>query len=378
MRICFLADGKSVHTYNWIHYFTKKGHQTHLISLDGYAFETLDNLTVHTIKPFFPNNIRILSYLINSWFGPFLNSFRIRRLVRTINPDILHSHYLTDYGLLGYLIHFPTFVVTLWGSDILVTPRKSLYFRFMAKFILNSATLITCDSESVKDECLIYCKDQEKVKVVLWGVDLTTFHEREDDRRDTKIINILSTRNIISLYNIDTIVSSIPSVVKKYPDVRYTLKWCTNEHEIQKITSSKNLLLKIASSLNVTEYIEFINKYVPYTELPAIHYNADIFLSVPSSDSSSISLLEAMACGLPVIVSDLPANHEWITDGWNGFIIPVRDPEKLAEAILQLIENPDLMRLFGKRNAQIVRDRADREKQMAHMEGLYKQLLENK
>jgi glycosyltransferase involved in cell wall biosynthesis len=82
-----------------------------------------------------------------------------------------------------------------------------------------------------------------------------------------------------------------------------------------------------------------------------------------------------MACGLAAIVSDIPANHEWITDGWNGFIVPVRNPEKLASSIIQLIENPELMQLFGERNAQIIRDRADREKHMSRMENLYKQLL---
>jgi glycosyltransferase involved in cell wall biosynthesis len=79
-----------------------------------------------------------------------------------------------------------------------------------------------------------------------------------------------------------------------------------------------------------------------------------------------------------VIVSDIPANHEWITDGLNGFIVPVRNPEKLAQSIIQLIEKPGLMQLFGKRNAQIIRDRADQEKHMAYMENLYQQLLGKK
>ena len=63
-------------------------------------------------------------------------------------------------------------------------------------------------------------------------------------------------------------------------------------------------------------------------------------------------MFEAMACGLPVIVSDIPANREWVIDGWNGLIVPVRNPEKLAEAILHLIENPDLMQLFGKKTTE--------------------------
>jgi L-malate glycosyltransferase len=367
MRICFLATGRSVHTYNWIKFFAKKGHQVHLICFEEYKFERLENLTVHIIRPVLPK-IKIVSYLTSSWLDPSINSFKIKKLVRKINPDILHAHYLTTYGLLGYFIHFPLFVVTLWGSDILIAPKKSSFHRIMAKFILNSSKLVTCDSERVKEECQKYLADPEKVKVVLWGVDLSLFRERQDMRLNQKKIVILSTRGFAPLYNIDTIINSIPSVVKNYPDVKYVLKW---------MYERDSGLQQQAASLKVTEFIEFVFKNIDYKDFPAFHYEADIFISVPSSDSSSISLLEAMACGLPVIVSDLPANREWITDGWNGFIVPVRDPEKLAEAIIQLIENPDLMRLFGKRNAQIVRDRADREKHMSRMEGLYQQLLKN-
>ena len=155
---------------------------------------------------------------------------------------------------------------------------------------------------------------------------------------------------------------------EKYPNVKYILKTLPDSQNPE--------LQQLAVSLNVIKYTEFISKLVDYNELPEMLYGVDIFISVPSSDSSSISLLEAMACGLPVIVSDIPANHEWVTDGWNGIIVPVRDPEKLAEAILHLIEKPDLMRLFGERNARIIREKADREKHMAHMEELYQQLLE--
>ncbi len=371
MRICFLAHGQSTHTYKWLKYFAGKGHQIHLISFDGYRFGAIENVTVHTIPPSFPDNIKILSYVVNGWLGPFINAFKIRRLVRRINPDILHAHNLSNYGSTGYLLHFPIFVVTAWGSDILVEPKKSLYSRIMVKLILNSAKLITGDSNAVRYECLKYCNQPEKAKVILWGVDLSTFHEMEDhcrEKREKTKITIISTRNFRPVYNIDIIIESIPYVTAKYPDVKYVLK-NSNPEQVAKFQ-------QIARSLNVTEFVDFVCRYFEFHEFPEFLYGADIFISIPSSDSSSTLLLEAMACGLPVIVSDIPANHEWIIDGWNGLIVPVRNPEKLADAILHLIENPDLMQLFGKRNAQIIRDRTDREKHMAYMEDLYKQLLE--
>jgi glycosyltransferase involved in cell wall biosynthesis len=371
MRICILAPGQSTHTYNWIQYFAGRGHQIYLITFNEYQFDALENVIVYTIPPSFPDNIKIFSYIIKMLFGPFINAFdaiKLRKIIRKINPDILHAHSLSQYGSMGYFLYFPVFVVTSWGSDILIEPKKSLNSWIMAKLILNSAKLITCDSNAVRDECLRYCNQPEKVKVLLWGVDLTTFHERETTYHEKKIV-ILSTRDFTSIYNIDTIIESVHYVVEKCPYVKYVLK----NTKMEQVAEFRDL----ASSMNVTEFIDFVSRYMKAHELPKLHYDADIFVSIPSSDSSSISLLEAMACGLPVIVSDIPANHEWVTDGWNGLIVPVRNPEKLAEAILHLIENPDLMQLFGKRNSQIIRDRADREKHMANMEGLYRQLLVN-
>jgi|WetSurMetagenome_2_1015567.scaffolds.fasta_scaffold132525_1 L-malate glycosyltransferase len=369
MRICFLADAKAIHTYRWIKYFAGKGHNIHLISFEEFPYNPLENLTVHRITPIIQtkeNSFFYFSYIINTMINPFI----VKKVIRTINPDILHAHYLTDYGLLGYFTQFHPYVITLWGSDILVAPKKSLFYRTMAKLILNSANLVTCDSVKARDECLIYCKYPENVEIIQWGVDLSVFHERKKNSAKHINFTVLSTRDFYTVYNIDTIVQSISYVVKKYPEAKFILK---NFHGNQEPE-----LRQLATSLNVGENIEFVNKVLEYNELPELLYTADIFVSVPSSDSSSISLHEAMACGLPAIVSDIPANHEWIIDGWNGFIVPVRNPEKLADAIIQLIEKPDLIKLFSERNVRIVHDRADQEKHMAHMDNLYGLLLGKK
>jgi glycosyltransferase involved in cell wall biosynthesis len=367
MRICFLGTAYSTHTYRWIQYFAGKGHEIHLISFEEFSFKPMENLTVHRITPTIQkkeNGFRYPAYFINS----IINPLRIKKLIRTINPDILHAHYLTDYGLLGYFIRFHPFVITLWGSDILLAPKESNFHRIMAKLILNSSNLVTCDSNIVRNECLTYSNHPEKVEVIQWGVDLSTFREKRNDHTKRNNITILSNREFLPNYNIDSIILSVPYVIEKYPQVKYILK--------NFLGSQAPELQQLARSLNVTKNIEFVNKIMAYNELPELLYRGDIFISIPSSDGSSMALLEAMACGLAAIVSDIPANHEWITDGWNGFIVPVRNEEKLANAIIQLIEKPELIQLFGKRNAQIIHDRADREKHMAHMENLYQELIE--
>jgi len=368
MRICFLADGSQIHSYRWIQYFSEKGHDIHLISSNESIFEPLHNVTVHRL----PSSDALKRWGKISYLKTTLsNIIKARKLVRIINPDIVHAHYLTDYGLMGYFVHFPLFVVTLWGSDILVTPKKSLFNKIMAIMILNNAKLITCDSDIARNECLKYTRHYENVHVIQWGIDLSIFHERKSDYPKDITFTILSTRNAGPIYNLDVIIQSIPFVIKKYQNVRYILKFALTWNDDQ-----ESELRQLAHSLNVTNYIEFVHKFIDYNKIPELLYGADVFISVPSSDSSSVSLHEAMACGLPVIVSDIPANHEWITDGYNGFIVPVRNPEKLANSIIHLIEKPDLKQLFGKRNTQIIRDRADREKHMAHMENLYQQLIE--
>ena len=77
---------------------------------------------------------------------------------------------------------------------------------------------------------------------------------------------------------------------------------------------------------------------VSQTELPRWYHWADLYISPSHVDGSSVSLMEAMACGLPCLVSDIPGNREWVTEGENGWLFPDGDADALAAKILQAMD----------------------------------------
>ncbi len=96
-----------------------------------------------------------------------------------------------------------------------------------------------------------------------------------------------------------------------------------------------------------------------YADLPRYYRSADLYLSASHSDGSSISLLEAMACGCPVLVSDIPGNREWVSQGKNGWLFPDGDPQALAQRIVEAIDQRSQLAEMGVHARQIAEARAD-------------------
>ncbi|HLB22651.1 MAG TPA: glycosyltransferase, partial [Dehalococcoidia bacterium] len=101
---------------------------------------------------------------------------------------------------------------------------------------------------------------------------------------------------------------------------------------------------------------------------------AEVFVSAPSSDGTSVALLQSMAAGCFPIVSDLETQREWVEDGVNGFRVPVGAPEALAQAMLRALDDRELRRQAAEANRHIVAERGTNETQMAKMERLYLRL----
>ena len=365
MRICYLANAASIHTDRWVRYFAERGHEIHVISFENARIE---RTTIHVLK---------LPVLVKNAVFPLkmASTHRIKSLLKRIKPDILHAHYVTNYGLFGALCNFKPFIITAWGSDIFTVKTESPLIRWIKKFIkicvARKADIITVDSKSLKKEIIKLGVPLEKIKLISHGVSVNEFNPNKKSPEFRKILGIpphssiiLSTRNLEPVYNVETLIQAIPHIIKFKPNVHFLI--------IGDGTQKKNLQ-EIAKHLMTEKHVTFIGK-VPHEKVAEFLANSDIYVSTALSDSTSVSLLEAMASQLPVIVTDLEGNKEWIKNKVNGFIIPRADPKTLAEKILQLLNDKETARKFGSYNRKLAKQKASYEEEMNKVEDIYKRL----
>lgn len=362
MKICYIANFNSIHTKRWVKYFSERfHHEVHLISPKRSG--RLNGVMLHDIYPY---NASLFSF--------YRAKHKLDKLLKEIRPDILHAHYVLPEGLIGAFSKFHPFCLTILGSDIYRLPDRSKAHKFLTRYVLKRADLITADSQDLKERVIRYGVSEDKVVVINWGIDLQRFNKKEDSgdiRKELGVSNspiVLSMRRLEPLYNLDIFVKAIPLVLSHISNVRFL---------ILGDGSMKKELVSIAKRLGVLRNIYFLGMV---NERDIIRYLsiAQVFVSIPTWDGTSVSLLEAMALGVPIIVSDLPSNREWIKDGWNGFTVPVRDVEALAERIIFCLRNPELREIFRDRNLEIVKERADRKKEMERMERYYQGLVKKR
>jgi len=360
VRIAYLSIGGHIHTERWLGHFVARGHQVHLLTVQP---SPIDGVTVHDIRTGIP--LKPLHYLVA--LG------RVKRILAEIRPDLLHTHFLTGYGYWGAFSGFHPFIMTVWGDDVYLTPHQSLLKGWLARHALRNADLVTGDSEDILQHAIGMGARRDACRVVQWGVDLDRFRpdapsavrERLGIPADARVV--ISVRSFTQpYYNIDTIVGVVPAVLAARPNTHFI--FAGNEGDDAAFRA-------LARALAIDERAHFVGK-IPHAELPSYLVASDAFVTVPSVDATAVSLLEAMACGTPVIVSSLASALEWVTDGETGLVVPPRDGGALERAILRLIDSPDLRAAMGARSAGIVRARADHKIHMAGMEAMCDELVE--
>ena len=366
MKICYIAS-PSIHTTRWIKYFADSGHEVHLITT-AKPSGNIGNVKLHLLKRIGPR-MRVGNYLINS--VPMMLQFK--RTLKNINPSILHAHYIMETTLLGAISGFQPFIVTAWGSDVLIAPQESRISRWIVKYVLRRANLITCDAEHIKKPLTQLGADPEKIKIVHFGTDTRKFNPEQRDKRLREELGIQDSLAIISLrrfepiYDVGSLIAAIPLVLKEVPKVKILL--------VEK-GSQEAELKELAESLGVSDRVKFVG-WIPEDELPRYLASADIYVSTSLSDAGlAASTAEAMACGLPVILTDFGDNRKWVEDGVNGFIIPLKAPEALAAKIIHLLKDEETRKRFGSINREIIMERNNWEKEMGRMDKLYQELIE--
>lgn len=369
MRLCFIAEGLSIHTKRWVEYFARTGHEVHLISAQFSSdYQQYENtIKTYQLARFLPR-----FWKVSRFFNGVVWIYQVRKLVNKINPDILDCHYITIDGYLGVISGFHPLVLTAWGSDVLIVPKKNILHRLMTNISLKRADLIISLSLTMTEDLIKLGACKNRIHEILIGVDTANFKplvNTNNIRRDIGISDltpiIISTRNFEPVYDIETLIKAVALVLK---NIRIK---CIIIGE----GSQKDSLHKLAESLGIRNDIIFLGRF-PHDEIPKYLAISDIYVSTSLSDGASNSLMEAMATGLAPIVSDIPANRAFIKDGNNGFLFPVKNFEILAKRLENLIENKEMRDKFGHLNRDIILEKADHNKEMQKVAALYKKLGE--
>lgn len=372
MHLCYIANPFSIHTRRWVRIFAERGHTITLIGvapqrkpLEPGAFPP-DVRLINFVERY---NLRIVRYLL--W------GLMARRIVRDLKPDILHAHQVAGDGWVAATTGYHPFITTAWGSDLLLGPQRSWAQRQLARWVLRRADAVTCVSSQLAEAARMLGADPERVTVAHWGIDTRIYSAGPADANLRQQLTpgfgpvILSIRALKPVYNPLTLAQAIPGVLKQYPEAHFIIR--TYAADSETLQQFQDLVASNGAAHNVT----YVGELADERSIAVLYRLADIAVSIPSSDGTPISVLEAMACGTMPIVSDLPSLREWITDGENGLLVPVGNAKALTEAIVQLLRTPQVREQFRQRNQEIIQTRANQTLEMGKMEALYQQLSES-
>jgi L-malate glycosyltransferase len=364
MKLCLVANPNSVHTRRWVKYFSQEGLEIHLVGEHTPLRPPPDNCEFYDLTR--TTNLRKARYLV--W------SRALHQLVRQIKPDILQALSLASAGWLATASNYHPFVATAIGSDLMLLEKRSILHRQLTTWALKRADFVTCVSKGLATKARQLGVDQNKVDVVYIGVNLGIFHPGSvGDRDQNKLTTndqplVLSIRAINPIYNPLDIARAMLIVLKQFPGARFAVFTYNND------PATLAAFKAIIAAENVSNSVIFVDPLSDDNIIANFYRAADIAISIPSSDGTPASVLEAMACGTAVIASDLPSLHDWIIPEQNGIIVPVGDVNALANAILRLLQDPGFRERLGSNATATVQEQGDHQVWIQQMMKIYHDL----
>ncbi len=362
MKVLYVSSNGGIHDYR----FLKKLAADYEVLFLHYAageiipeIDKIDNLQIISKKPAFK------SFPLASERGHF------KRAVKEFKPDIIHTGYVWQVGILAALMDFHPHLSMPWGSDILTEPDNSFTVKKITGKVMKQADHVQCDAEFVKQKMISdYSLSADKITVFPWGIDLSLFKKadkhtaREKLHIDKNKFVLIYNRYLEPIYGVNYLLEAFKKFSEGKDDVQLLMI---------SDGSMKTEALKYITSNGLEEKVRIIGR-VPNNELPDLLNAADAYVSPSLSDGTSLSLLEAMAAGLGLVVSDVPAITEWVT-GENGLVVKRGNSAELAEAFGKYYENRGLADEHGAKNIKIAEERADWDRNYLKLREIYEKLV---
>jgi L-malate glycosyltransferase len=368
LHLAYLAEPNEVLAREWMAFFAGRGHEVTLIArAETVIQDGLDRrIHVRRMRPF--------SGLIRGRFSIFNGRRALSALLGTLRPDLVHVHDLTTgFGWMTRATGFHPYVLTTWGSDIYLALQRSWRSRLVGRLTLSAADLITMESRDLERATIRLGAHADRIRLIQFGVDTARYAPGAPDPKLRERLGLTGRRVLFAPRQIAPLydhVSLVTAAARLPADVVVVMS-ARNAHP--------DYLRTVRSTADAQGLGErlVVLPGIAHDDMPAMYRLADVVVSVPFSDSISVSVLEAMACGRTVVATDLASPREWLAALGPDFLVPAGAADALFGALRHALElTPNERARLGAQARQIVIDRAERESNMLHMEDLYRSVVE--
>lgn len=369
LRVLHIGNGKAFKIRAIVDGLRARGHEMHMVPIPPSA-EGFDGATWHQLPDSrLPGGTQVIERML-----------RLRGLVRRLKPDVVHAHNACGPGWYGAAAGRHPLVIHAYGGDLLpdqIVGRPAIQ-RILTAWACRAADRIVVTGQHMVGASSHLGVDPGRVTVLPRGVDLKRYRPGLDVtplRQRLGLGNagpiVLSPRYQVdeALYNLDLVMAAFVEIRRRFPRAICIQMYGSDRR------AGVSKLEGLASRYGLGESYRLVPS-VDNTEMPYFYNLADVTVSAPASDGFPVTVLEASACGCPLVVSDLPYCREWFTSKDHGLVVAVGDAAALARAVIDLCADPELRRRMGATARTLVESRADYETCMDRLETVYFDLID--
>ncbi|MFA6973563.1 MAG: glycosyltransferase family 4 protein [Parcubacteria group bacterium] len=292
--------------------------------------------------------------LVYAWKAYFFSRKLIKQAkIENKAYDLTHSFFTVPCGFVSMLLKFEfglPYIVSLRGSDVPWYSERFTWIYYILKwpivFIWKMSAAVIANSQMIKDLALRSNSKQE-IGVIYNGINIEIFKPQENPglRRN---FTILCASRLSRRKGFNYVIAAFAEIVKKYPDVRLLIAGGEGNAEDELKAQSKKLGLE--------EKIQFTGFVTPNTEFVKYHHASDVFILPSLNEGMSNNMLEAMASGMPIVMTPTGGADELIREGVNGYIVKFKNAADIAEKLEKLITDPAATKSMGAASRRIAEE----------------------
>lgn len=359
-RILYFTRDYTTHDHRFLSALAKTEHRVFYMQLErrGHA---LDDRPI-------PAEIELVSWKGGTRHATWRDGPRLlidlRRVIREVQPDLIQAGPLQRSAFLAALTGFEPLLSMSWGYDLIHDAGTNALWAWATRYTLHRSAVMVGDSGIIRKLANRYGMPDGRIVTFPWGADLECYTPGPDPGRKQSF-TLLSTRGWEPIYGVDVIARAFVRASRQCPELRLVMLG----------NGSQAAELRRIFQQGGAHEMVLLPGQISQADLPRYYRSSDLYISASHSDGTSISLLEAMACSRPAIVSDIPGNREWVRPGVNGWLFADGSAEALSEAILNAVSQRSQLPAMGRSARRIAEERANWKENFQHLLKAYDMAL---